>query len=207
MVSPPSDSVSSLSFSPKANFLVATSWDNQVSLFSLVSVDIFFLSFLFPSFFMFCVCICWIVYEWMLFFVTFLFVWSYYWCNANDSSESNQSSWNSSLLLGASYYLENGDRSRLSQCASTLRAQLYISYAVVMYANVWAPVQDLFLLMQSSLWLLVMLFLWWWLGEFQKQTFFVALVVGRVNWYISWQFFLGTMLGGNEIGNHNQHCS
>ncbi|KAJ6934270.1 hypothetical protein NC651_009339 [Populus alba x Populus x berolinensis] len=27
---PPSDSVSSLSFSPKANFLVATSWDNQV---------------------------------------------------------------------------------------------------------------------------------------------------------------------------------
>jgi len=28
---PPSDSISSLSFSPKANFLVATSWDNQVS--------------------------------------------------------------------------------------------------------------------------------------------------------------------------------
>ncbi|RVW15729.1 Protein RAE1 [Vitis vinifera] len=27
---PPSDSVSSLSFSPKANILVATSWDNQV---------------------------------------------------------------------------------------------------------------------------------------------------------------------------------
>ncbi|WVZ09942.1 hypothetical protein V8G54_014472 [Vigna mungo] len=27
---PPSDSISSLSFSPKANFLVATSWDNQV---------------------------------------------------------------------------------------------------------------------------------------------------------------------------------
>jgi hypothetical protein len=27
---PPSDSVSSLSFSPKANYLVATSWDNQV---------------------------------------------------------------------------------------------------------------------------------------------------------------------------------
>ncbi|XP_052877440.1 protein RAE1-like [Gossypium arboreum] len=27
---PPSDSVSSLSFSPKANFLIATSWDNQV---------------------------------------------------------------------------------------------------------------------------------------------------------------------------------
>ncbi|KAL0422356.1 UNVERIFIED_CONTAM: protein RAE1 [Sesamum latifolium] len=30
VVQPPSDSVSSLSFSPKANFLVATSWDNQV---------------------------------------------------------------------------------------------------------------------------------------------------------------------------------
>ncbi|KAK6135405.1 hypothetical protein DH2020_030859 [Rehmannia glutinosa] len=30
VVSPPSDSVSSLCFSPKANFLVATSWDNQV---------------------------------------------------------------------------------------------------------------------------------------------------------------------------------
>ncbi|KAI3810312.1 hypothetical protein L1987_19924 [Smallanthus sonchifolius] len=30
VVSPPSDSVSSLSFSPKANYLVATSWDNQV---------------------------------------------------------------------------------------------------------------------------------------------------------------------------------
>lgn len=30
---PPTDSISSLSFSPKANFLVATSWDNQVSLF------------------------------------------------------------------------------------------------------------------------------------------------------------------------------
>lgn len=27
---PPSDSVSSIHFSPKANFLVATSWDNQV---------------------------------------------------------------------------------------------------------------------------------------------------------------------------------
>ncbi|GAU23546.1 hypothetical protein TSUD_40240 [Trifolium subterraneum] len=27
---PPSDSVSSLAFSPKANFLIATSWDNQV---------------------------------------------------------------------------------------------------------------------------------------------------------------------------------
>ncbi|KAK4424340.1 protein RAE1 [Sesamum alatum] len=30
VVQPPTDSVSSLSFSPKANFLVATSWDNQV---------------------------------------------------------------------------------------------------------------------------------------------------------------------------------
>ncbi|KAF9688902.1 hypothetical protein SADUNF_Sadunf01G0036100 [Salix dunnii] len=30
VLQPPSDSVSSLSFSPKANFLVATSWDNQV---------------------------------------------------------------------------------------------------------------------------------------------------------------------------------
>ena len=27
---PPSDSVSSLNFSPKANHLIATSWDNQV---------------------------------------------------------------------------------------------------------------------------------------------------------------------------------
>ncbi|KAJ9561358.1 hypothetical protein OSB04_006518 [Centaurea solstitialis] len=30
VVSPPTDAVSSLSFSPKANYLVATSWDNQV---------------------------------------------------------------------------------------------------------------------------------------------------------------------------------
>ncbi|GBG79401.1 hypothetical protein CBR_g29549 [Chara braunii] len=30
VVSPPNDGVSSLSFSPKANYLVATSWDNQV---------------------------------------------------------------------------------------------------------------------------------------------------------------------------------
>lgn len=30
LVSPPSDSISSVSFSPKANFLAATSWDNQV---------------------------------------------------------------------------------------------------------------------------------------------------------------------------------
>lgn len=30
MAQPPSDSVSSLCFSPKANYLVATSWDNQV---------------------------------------------------------------------------------------------------------------------------------------------------------------------------------
>ncbi|KAM1075159.1 hypothetical protein ACFX19_020285 [Malus domestica] len=28
---PPNDSISSLSFSPKSNILVATSWDNQVS--------------------------------------------------------------------------------------------------------------------------------------------------------------------------------
>lgn len=33
VVQPPADSVSSLSFSPKANFLVAGSWDNQVHLF------------------------------------------------------------------------------------------------------------------------------------------------------------------------------
>lgn len=31
VVQPPTDSVSSLSFSPKGNYLVATSWDNQVS--------------------------------------------------------------------------------------------------------------------------------------------------------------------------------
>ncbi|KAI3695146.1 hypothetical protein L1987_78134 [Smallanthus sonchifolius] len=30
VVSPPTDAVSSLSFSPNANYLVATSWDNQV---------------------------------------------------------------------------------------------------------------------------------------------------------------------------------
>ncbi|KAL8264792.1 hypothetical protein R6Q59_022922 [Mikania micrantha] len=30
VVSPPTDAVSSLCFSPKANYLVATSWDNQV---------------------------------------------------------------------------------------------------------------------------------------------------------------------------------
>jgi WD40 repeat protein len=30
ITSPPTDGVSSLSFSPKANYLVATSWDNQV---------------------------------------------------------------------------------------------------------------------------------------------------------------------------------
>jgi WD40 repeat protein len=28
--SPPNDGISSLAFSPKANYLVATSWDNQV---------------------------------------------------------------------------------------------------------------------------------------------------------------------------------
>ena len=30
ITSPPTDGISSLSFSPKANYLVATSWDNQV---------------------------------------------------------------------------------------------------------------------------------------------------------------------------------
>lgn len=30
VMQPPNDSISSLCFSPKANFLVATSWDNQV---------------------------------------------------------------------------------------------------------------------------------------------------------------------------------
>ncbi|MCL7050389.1 hypothetical protein MKW94_009730, partial [Papaver nudicaule] len=30
VVQPPTDSISSLSFSPKGNYLVATSWDNQV---------------------------------------------------------------------------------------------------------------------------------------------------------------------------------
>lgn len=41
VVQPPNDSVSSLSFSPKANFLVATSWDNQVFV-SFVSFCVFF---------------------------------------------------------------------------------------------------------------------------------------------------------------------
>ncbi|PPS15754.1 hypothetical protein GOBAR_AA04832 [Gossypium barbadense] len=36
---PPSDSVSSLSFSPKANFLIATSWDNQVYSLFFVSLN------------------------------------------------------------------------------------------------------------------------------------------------------------------------
>jgi mRNA export factor len=30
VISPPDDSISSINFSPKANYLVATSWDNQV---------------------------------------------------------------------------------------------------------------------------------------------------------------------------------
>lgn len=30
VVQPPTDGISSLNFSPKANYLVATSWDNQV---------------------------------------------------------------------------------------------------------------------------------------------------------------------------------
>ncbi|TYI01111.1 hypothetical protein ES332_A11G179000v1 [Gossypium tomentosum] len=37
---PPSDSVSSLSFSPKANFLIATSWDNQVNVASTPKASI-----------------------------------------------------------------------------------------------------------------------------------------------------------------------
>ncbi|XP_070669148.1 protein RAE1-like [Malus domestica] len=32
---PPNDSISSLSFSPKSNILVATSWDNQVKMWPL----------------------------------------------------------------------------------------------------------------------------------------------------------------------------
>ncbi|KAK9096818.1 hypothetical protein Sjap_022315 [Stephania japonica] len=36
VVQPPTDSVSSLCFSPKANFLVATSWDNQVRCWEIV---------------------------------------------------------------------------------------------------------------------------------------------------------------------------
>ncbi|XP_039157874.1 protein RAE1 [Eucalyptus grandis] len=36
VVQPPNDSVSSLSFNPKANFLVATSWDNQVRCWEIV---------------------------------------------------------------------------------------------------------------------------------------------------------------------------
>lgn len=37
VVSPPEDSVSSLNFSPKANFLVATSWDNKVRCWEIAS--------------------------------------------------------------------------------------------------------------------------------------------------------------------------
>ncbi|XP_022725624.1 protein RAE1-like isoform X4 [Durio zibethinus] len=36
VLEPPNDSVSSLSFSPKANFLVATSWDNQVRCWEII---------------------------------------------------------------------------------------------------------------------------------------------------------------------------
>lgn len=38
---PPSDSISSICFSPKANFLVATSWDNQVSLLAFFFINSF----------------------------------------------------------------------------------------------------------------------------------------------------------------------
>ena len=34
--SPPTDSISSLAFSPKGNFLAAGSWDNQVAYFDEV---------------------------------------------------------------------------------------------------------------------------------------------------------------------------
>ncbi len=33
LVAPPGDSISSVSFSPRANFLAGTSWDNQVCFF------------------------------------------------------------------------------------------------------------------------------------------------------------------------------
>lgn len=36
LVSPPGDSISSLAFSPKANFLAATSWDNQIRVWEVV---------------------------------------------------------------------------------------------------------------------------------------------------------------------------
>ena len=35
VASPPTDSISSLSFSPVANYLVATSWDNQVRCYEI----------------------------------------------------------------------------------------------------------------------------------------------------------------------------
>ena len=35
VTSPPTDSISSLSFSPVANYLVATSWDNQVRCYEI----------------------------------------------------------------------------------------------------------------------------------------------------------------------------
>jgi len=40
VVSPPNDGISSLSFSPKANYLVATSWDNQVVFYSFSTFPI-----------------------------------------------------------------------------------------------------------------------------------------------------------------------
>jgi mRNA export factor len=35
VTAPPSDSISSLSFSPVANYLIATSWDNQVRCYEI----------------------------------------------------------------------------------------------------------------------------------------------------------------------------
>ncbi|AQK40707.1 Protein RAE1 [Zea mays] len=40
----PGDSVSSLSFSPKSNLLVATSWDNQVALLMLCNLQLAFVT-------------------------------------------------------------------------------------------------------------------------------------------------------------------
>jgi mRNA export factor len=40
----PGDSVSSLSFSPKSNLLVATSWDNQVALLMLFNLQLAFVT-------------------------------------------------------------------------------------------------------------------------------------------------------------------
>jgi WD40 repeat protein len=40
----PGDSVSSLSFSPKSNLLVATSWDNQVAFLMLCNLQLAFVT-------------------------------------------------------------------------------------------------------------------------------------------------------------------